>query len=234
MATKRESYHEQQEKQQEHPQHQLLQLQQQLQQQQRQQPQQLQSGEGAIAATVATAVAAMAAASQVLSALARSHVGGQFRDQLAKQQADSNNNNNVNSNNNDHHLSPRSSSATPVAHSIPNPRSYRALSNPTNYRTVRTKYSTRRFSRRRVGPEEAMADPAIRATAQLRIPVVQKTILIVLKHRLTVQTAITLASMPTGDRLRKGAIQKKLEAMFGEPGAVEAFLAEWDQTRENK
>ena len=101
------------------------------------------------------------------------------------------------------------------------------MNNP-HYQTVRTKYSTRRYSRRRVGPEEAMADPAIRSTAQLKMPVVPKTILIVLKHRLTVQTAITLACAQTGERLRKGAIQKKLEAMFREPGAVDSFLAEWD------
>lgn len=74
-----------------------------------------------------------------------------------------------------------------------------------------------------------MADPAIKATAQRRIPVVQKTILIVLKHRLTVKTAIDLACGQTGERLRKGAIQKKLEAMFRDPPAVELFLAEWDQ-----
>lgn len=125
----------------------------------------------------------------------------------------------------------------PVVHSIPHPHSHHAhpaaslLVNSPHYQTVRTKYSTRRYSRRRVGPEEAMADPAIRATVNLKMPVVPKTILIVLKHRLTVQTAITLACAQTGERLRKGAIQKKLEAMFREPGAVDAFLAEWDHSR---
>jgi len=127
----------------------------------------------------------------------------------------------------------------PVVHSIPHPHSHHALSHPAasllmnnpHYQTVRTKYSTRRYSRRRVGPDEAMADPAIRATVQLRMAVVPKTILIVLKHRLTVQTAITLACAQTGERLRKGAIQKKLEAMFREPGAVDNFLAEYDHPR---
>lgn len=137
----------------------------------------------------------------------------------------SSHNNNISNNNNSHHHNSTSSSSH-----LHTPSSASHLLNNPHYQTVRTKYSTRRYSRRRVGPEEAMADPSIRSTVALKMPVVPKTILIVLKHRLTVQTAITLACARTGEKLRKGAIQKKLEAMFREPGAVDSFLDEWNRS----